>query len=114
MRRQMIENAAFQVATQVRSVEDTIDSALTEIAELQARMIRVSAVAHAGFGTINPALEQVAAALKGLVEVRGSVANCHSALTEAKGKVPGLRTVSFGEGDECPPDEGANPLRIVA
>lgn len=114
MRKQIIENAAYQVATQVRAVEDTIDSALTEIAELQARMIRVSAVAHAGFGTINPALEQLAAALRGLVDVRGSVASCHSALAEAKGKVPGLRETAWGDGEECPEEEGKVDLRIVA
>jgi hypothetical protein len=28
--------------------------------------------------------------------------------------VPGLRTVSFGDGDECPPAKGAVDLRVVA
>ena len=37
MRKQMIENAAYEVATQVRAVEDSIDAALAELAELQAR-----------------------------------------------------------------------------
>ena len=37
MRKQMIENAAYEVATQVRAVEDAIDAALAEIAELQSR-----------------------------------------------------------------------------
>jgi len=46
MRKQMIQNAAFEVATQVRAVEDTIDSALAEIAELQARIMRVDALAR--------------------------------------------------------------------
>ena len=40
MRKQQIENAAYNVATQVRTVEDTIDAALAEIAELQARHAR--------------------------------------------------------------------------
>ena len=35
MRKQMIENAAYEVATQVRAVEDSIEAALAEIAELQ-------------------------------------------------------------------------------
>ena len=48
MRKQMLENAAFEVATQVRAVEDSIDSTLAEIAELQGRMIRVTSVAHVG------------------------------------------------------------------
>lgn len=114
MRKQQVQDAAYEVATQVRAVEDTIDSALSEIAELQARMMRVNAVAHAGFGTIHPALEQLATAVKGLVDVRGSVVGCHVALSEAKGKVPGLRTTSFGD-HECPEEEGIrSQLRIVA
>jgi hypothetical protein len=113
MRKQMIENAAFEVATQVRAVEDTIDSALAEIAELQARILRANAVARAGFGTAHPALEKLAAAVGGLVDARGSVVGCHEALAEAKGKVPGLRTVGFGDSTECPPS-GTDHLRIVA
>ena len=35
MRKQMIENAAFEVATQVRAVEESIEAALAELAELQ-------------------------------------------------------------------------------
>jgi len=114
MRKQLIEDAAHEVATQVRAVEDSIDSALTEIAELQARMMRVSAVAHAGFGTIHPALEKLVAAVAGLVESRGAVVGCHAALADAKGKVPGLRTVAFGDGTDCPPPSGFAELRIVA
>jgi hypothetical protein len=113
MRKQQIENAAFEVATQVRVVEESIDSALAEIAELQARMIRVSTVARAGYGTINPALEQLTAAVNGLVTARGGVARCHVELAEAKQLVPGLRTVSWGNGEECPESARAD-LRIVA
>ena len=114
MRKQMIENAAYEVATQVRAVEDTIDSALAEIAELQARMMRVSAVAATGYGTIHPALQQLAAALAGLIDTRGAIVQCHTALAEAKQKVPGLRTVSWGDGDDCPPAAAHTDLRIVA
>ena len=35
-------------------------------------------------------------------------------LASAKGQVPGLRTVSFGEGEECPPKVARTDLRIVA
>lgn len=114
MRKQMIENAAYEVATQVRAVEDTIDTALVEIAELQARMMRVSAVAAAGYGTIHPALQQLAAAVTGLIDTRGAIVQCHTALAEAKQKVPGLRTVSWGDGDDCPPASARTDLRIVA
>jgi hypothetical protein len=44
MRKQMIENAAFDVATQVRSVEDAIETVLAEMAELQSRMIHCRSV----------------------------------------------------------------------
>lgn len=114
MRKQQIENAAYEVATQIRAVEDIIDNALAEIAELQARMVRVRAAAGIGIATGHGAFEQLATALNGLVTARGGMANCHAQLVEAKAFVPGLRTVSFGEGDECPPAEGRTNLRIVA
>jgi hypothetical protein len=113
MRKHQIENAAYEVATQVRAVEDSIDAALTEMAELQARIMRANSVARTGFGTVHPALQQLAAAVSGLVDARGSVVGCHAALADAKGKVPGLRTVAFGDGEECPKTAFAD-LRIVA
>ena len=114
MRKQMIENAAFEVATQVRAVEDGIDAVITEAAELQARIMRAHSIARAGVGTVNPPLEQLAAAINGLVATRGAIVACHAALVDAKGKTPGLRTVSWGDSDECPPQTADAPLRIVA
>lgn len=113
MRKHQIQDAALEVATQVRAVEDSIDAALAEMAELQARIMRVNAMAHTGFGTVHPALQQLAAAVSGLVEARGSVVGCHSALADARQKVPGLREVGFGDGSECPKTAVAD-LRIVA
>ena len=113
MRKHQIENAAYEVATQVRAVEDSIDAALTEMAELQARIMRANSLARTGFGTVHPALQQLAAAVSGLVDARGSVVGCHAALADARGKVPGLRTVAFGDGEECPKTAVAD-LRIVA
>jgi len=113
MRKQMIENAAFEVATQIRTVEDGIDAVIAEVAELQARIMRAHSVAHAGVGAVNPPLEQLAAAISGLVHTRGSIVACHAALVDAKGKVPGLRTVSWGDAEDCPEIATAN-LRIVA
>ena len=115
MRKQQIENAAFDVATQVRTVEDCIETALTEIADLQGKMIHAHAVSGVGIGTGHAALEQLAGALMGLVSARGGMANCHAALVEARQKIPGLRTVSFGDGDACPPKKtGFADLRVVA
>jgi hypothetical protein len=114
MRKHMIENAAFEVATQVRSVEDSIDAALAEVAELQGRMMRARSVATTGAGTGQDALQQLAIAIQALVGARGSMVGCHAALVAAKGEVPGLRTVSFGDADECPKKTGSADLRIVA
>lgn len=114
MRKQMIENAAYDVATQVRAVEDCIETALAEIAELQGKMIRARAAAGVGTAIGHPAFEQLVGATQGLVSARGGMANCHAALVEARGKIPGLRTVSFGDGSECPPASATADLRIVA
>ena len=116
MRKQMVENAAYEVATQVRAVEDCVDAALTEIAELQARMMRVTAVATAGYGTIHPALQQLASAITGLIETRGAIVQCHAALADAKQRVPGLRTVGWGDTEDCPPPSAVSTpdLRVVA
>lgn len=114
MRKQIIENAAFNVAEQVRAVEDTIDNALAEIAELQGRMMRARSVAGVGVRTGHDALEYLATTMTALVSARGGMGNCHAALLEAKDFVPGLRTVSFGDVNDCPPAKSAHQLSIVA
>ena len=115
MRKQMIENAAFEVATQVRAVEDALDATLAEVAELQSRVMHVNSVAGVGPAPIHGALQELSAALGSLVCARGSIVSCHSELVVAKGKVPGLRTVAYGDEGSCPDTKGALvDLRIVA
>lgn len=114
MRKQMIQDAAFEVAAQVRLVEETVDSALAEIAELQARIMHANSLACAGFAAVHPTLEQLATAVSGLVTTRGAIVGCHAALASAKGKVPGLRTVALGDDGDCPPSSATTPLRVVA
>lgn len=114
MRKQMIQDAAYEVATQVRAVEETIDSALNEVAELQARIMHANSVAGVGYGVIHPTLQNLATAVAGLVETRGAIVACHEALADARGKVPGLRTISWGDGEDCPPNTARADLRIVA
>lgn len=113
MRKQMIENAAYEVATQVRAVEDSIEAALMELAELQTRMVRARAATKAGFVASHAAFEQLAATTGGLVAARGGIANCHAALAETKQTIPGLRAVAIGD-EECPPKTGFADLRVVA
>ena len=114
MRKQMVENAAYEVATQVRTVEDSIEAALAELAELQTTMVRARPVTRVGYVAVQSAYEQIAEATKGLIAARGSIGACHVALAEAKQTIPGLRTVAWGDGDECPPPSAQADLRIVA
>jgi hypothetical protein len=117
MRKQVIENAAFAVATQVRAVEDSIEVALGELAELQSRMVRARSTTGVGFVDSHAAFEQLAAATGGLVSARGGIANCHAALVETKKVIPGLRTVGFGDLGDCPKTTGefaSTTLRVVA
>ncbi|UUR07610.1 hypothetical protein [Sphingomonas glaciei] len=114
MRRQIIEQTAFNVAQQVRAVEDSIEAALIELAELQNRMIRARSVAGVGIATGHDALEQIVVSLQGLIRARGGMAHCHAALVTAKQHVPGLRAVSFGDGQDCPPLPQTATLQVVA
>ena len=113
MRRETIEKSAYELATQVREVEDVIDAALAEIAELQARLIRTVGVTGIAHIRIQPAFDQLSATTHSLVAARGTIGGCHVALAEAKQFVPGLRTVAFGDADPCP-KFASNDLRIVA
>lgn len=114
MRKQVIEHAALEVATQIRTVEDCIEEALIEIADLQTKMLRARSAAGIATATGHAAFEQLASAVQALVAARGGMANCHGELVDAKQYIPGLRTVSWGDGQECPPKVAANPLRVVA
>jgi hypothetical protein len=114
MRKQMIENAAYEVATQVRAVEDSIEAALVELAGLQSKMVHARVATGAAFVTSHPAFEQLAATTTGLVAARGGIANCHAALAETRKTIPGLRTVGFGDMGECPPPSAQVDLRVVA
>jgi hypothetical protein len=113
MRKHQIENAAYEVATQVRAVEESIDAALTQLAELQARMVHARSVTGAGFAASHPAFEQLGTATSSLIAARGGMANCHVALAESRKTIPGLRTVAIGDDGDCPPPPSGE-LRIVA
>jgi hypothetical protein len=108
-----MESAALDVATQVRAVEDCIETALAELAELQSRMVQARGVTNANFVTSHAAFEQLAATTSGLISARGGIGNCHAALVETKRSIPGLRTVGFGDMGDCPKTAQAD-LRVVA
>ena len=114
MRKENVQNAAFEVATQVRALEDSIDNALVELAELQTRMIHARGVTGAGFANSHAAFEPLAAIVSGLIAARGGTAHCHEALAETRKTIPGLRTVAWGDEGECPDPKGSIKLKIVA
>ena len=114
MRKQMMENAASEVATQVREVEDSIEVALGELAELHSRLVHARGVTGCNYVTIQAAFEKLATTTSSLIEARGGIGLCHLALAEAKQTIPGLRTVGFGDEGPCPKTAGSADLRIVA
>lgn len=114
MRKHQIENAAHDVAAQVRAVEDSIEAAIAEIAELQVRMVRARSVTRAGMVTSHPAFEQLGATTAALISARGSIGCCHVALVDTQKTIPGLRVHGIGDEGDCPPTAASAELRVVA
>jgi hypothetical protein len=111
-----MENAALEVAQQVRVVEDSIEAALIELAELQTKMVNARVVTNANFVNSHEAFAQLANVTSGLISARGGIGNCHVALAETRRTIPGLRTVSYGDENNCPSKtaEERPDLRIVS
>jgi hypothetical protein len=114
MRKQMIENAAFELAAQVRTAEESIETAIAQLAEVQVRMVHARSVTGAAFVASHAPFEHVATATTGLIAARGGIAGCHAALVETRKTIPGLRTVAIGDDGDCPPASAGADLRIVA
>ena len=67
MRKEMIWNAVHEVGIHTRAVEELIESTLTELTELQAKLIQVSNVAGVSYSTLQESFESVAATINDLV-----------------------------------------------
>lgn len=113
MRRDAIWNAVHEVGIHTRAVEDLIESALVELAELQSKLVQVSNVAGVKYETLQQSFEGVSTTINDLVKVRGSMAQCHQVFVETKEKIPGVRTTSWGNGNVCC-GSAQTDLRIVA
>lgn len=114
MRKHQIENAAHDVAAQVRAVEDSIEAAIAELGELQVRMVHARSVTRAGMVTSHAAFEQLGATTAALINARGSIGHCHVALADTQKTIPGLRIHGIGDEGDCPPSAAAADLRVVA
>ena len=115
MRKQAIWNAVHEVGIHTRAVESLIESALVEMAELQAKLVEVSNVAGVSYSTLQESFEGVSTTINELVKVRGTMAHCHETLVETKEKIPGVRTAtSWGDPDPCCDKIAHTDLRVVA
>jgi len=120
MRKEAIWNAVHEVGTHTRAVEDLIESALVELAELQSKLVQVSNVAGVPYATLQESFEGVSSTINELVKVRGTMAQCHEVFVETKEKIPGVRTIpgtrttSWGDPDPCCGKVAQTDLRVVA
>ena len=78
-----------------------------------ARLVRTVGVTGIAHVRAQNAFDQLAQTTSNQIAARGAIGSCHVAMAEAKQFVPGLRTVGFGDADECP-KFASNDLRIVA
>ena len=114
MRKQAIWNAVHEVGIHTRAAESLIESTLVELSELQSKLVQVSNVAGVSYSTLQDSFEGLSATINDLVKARGTMARCHEVFVEAKEKIPGIRTTSWGDGDPCCPKIGHSNLRVAA
>ena len=115
MRKQAVQSAARQVATQLRSLEESIDATLEELAQLQSSMLHARATAGVGPHIGQEALAEVAQALGSIVTGRGQIAQAHAYLKGTSQMVAGVRELNYGDVSQTPPAaSGMADLKIVA
>ncbi|WP_343343843.1 hypothetical protein WJT74_08870 [Sphingomicrobium sp. XHP0239] len=114
MRKQAIQSAARDVAAQLRTLEESIDATLEELALLQSTMLQARSTARVGPHIGQQALAEVAGALSNIVAGRGQIAEAHAYLKGASQMVPGARELGYGDVAETPDPKGMDTLRIVA
>ncbi|MEN3972112.1 hypothetical protein WJS89_05470 [Sphingomicrobium sp. XHP0235] len=114
MRKQAVQSAARDVATQLRSLEESIDHTLEQLAYLQTSMLNARSTARVGPHIGQEALAEVAQALGSIVAGRGQIASAHALLKGTSQQVPGLREMNYGDVAETPPPSGMDTLRVVA
>jgi DNA replicative helicase MCM subunit Mcm2 (Cdc46/Mcm family) len=114
MRKQEIWNAVHEVGIHTRAAEELIESALAELAQLQAKVVHVSNVAGVSYSTLQDSFEGVSSTINELVKVRGTMARCHEVFLEAKEQIPGVRPNKWGDPDPCCPKIAETDLRVVA
>ena len=113
MRKQILESAALEVATQVRAVEDVIESALEEMAWLQMRMIRARAAAGVSTGTGHDALEHLAGALRAWFRRAAGLPNATPRWSTCSSSSPACAPSASATRPNARPKPARADLRVV-
>lgn len=102
--------AARAVATELLPAEKDVDAAIVRNAKLAIAVVEGRRRLKLPLATGHEGLEFVTQATLRLVEARSLLAQAHTAFRSTQAEI-GLRAVSFGDEQECPPTTGE--LRLV-
>jgi hypothetical protein len=103
-------NAARAVATELLPAEKDVDAAIVRNAKLAIAVIEGRRACKLPLTTGHEGLQFVTEASVRLVEARSLLAQAHASFRSAQVDL-GLKAVSFGDEQECPPIKGE--LRLV-
>jgi hypothetical protein len=106
---------AQQVADRLFALENSIDAALAQAAELTAALPKARSEARLSAMVGQAALDRTAASLAALVEARRCIVDAHAQLDAVRGEI-GLREVNVGDAGPKPSilTGDASRLRSVA
>ena len=105
-------NAAREIAEQLIAAERAIDTAVSQVATLTARMPLARMEANLAAEVGHEALARSAGSMTALLEARREIIATHAALAEAKDLI-GLRTVAVGGLEYKGPTKPAAHLTVV-
>ena len=109
-------SAAQGVAKELFPAEETLENALLHTSRMMIAVIEGRRLAKLPITTAQAGLERTAAAASHLVAARAALGEAHVAFREASDEI-GLRAVSFGDINDCPPATGElnerAPLKVV-
>ena len=102
MKKKQRVEAAQMVATNLMPTEDSVDSALAQLATLTISMVNARSHAQLKGPVGHQAFEHISEAISAQFAVRKSVIAAHASLKTTMEEV-GLRSYALGDVDDCPP-----------
>jgi phosphoribosylaminoimidazole-succinocarboxamide synthase len=106
MRKEVRTRAATKVASQLIPTEAAIDDAVAQISALTTVMLSARVEAELSAVVGQQAFDHIGEATRMLFQARSHIVQAHHHLADTKIEI-GLRTVSLGDGTECPPMKGS-------